>query len=151
MNATLPRLVLATLLLGTAAAADTGGRISLPPSQERMVPNLPTEPAQRPFQYDDRAAPHGTDASRNWPVPHPGRALNVQLIQPAYAFKGLTEPERRLLQGKLASWGYYSGPVDGAWNAALWAAVEAYAADLDLADHLDDKAGSLAVFRHIAN
>ena len=151
MKMTLTRAVIGLLLLGGAAAADTNGQIAAPQSSDGAIPDLPDEPAVRPFQGDDRLQPHGTDAARNWPVPHPERPLDVQAIQPAYAFKGLTAADRILVQSRLATWGYYRGPVDGLWTADLWAAVEAYAAELDLSSNLDDKAGSLAVFRHIAS
>lgn len=141
-------LIAAITMTGTIAAADTGGRIAAAPKTVVIVkPN--TTFSHRPFEYDDRAVPHGADAPQNFPVPHPDRVLNVHRIAPAYAFNGLTRAERQAVQTRLRNYGYYTGHIDGVWGPQTWAAVQAYAIDLDLTPGLADMAGSLGVYQHI--
>lgn len=141
-------LVTAMTLTGTVALADTGGRIDRAPRTVVIVTPTPSFP-HRPFDYDDRAVPHGADAPQNFPVPHPDRALDVYRIAPAYAFSGLTLRDRQAVQMRLRNYGYYTGNIDGAWGPQTWSSVQAYAAALNLTPGLADMAGSLGVYQHI--
>lgn len=151
MTSTLRAAVMATtalLISSTAVSADTGGVTVAPVIVEQ---DIVIDFGHRIWDLDDRLLPHGADAPENWPVAHPGRPLNVHLIPPAYAFKGLTSPERAAVQLRLAKFGYYAGPIDGAWGPMTWAATHAYATEMNLTGDLGDMAGSLAVYRHIAH
>lgn len=140
---------LACALPAFQAAADTGGTTAAPVAP--MAKEAKIDFGHRIWDLDDRLLPHGADAPENWPIAHPGRPLNIHLIPPAYSFKGLTAPERIAVQSRLAKFGYYAGALDGAWGPLTWIAVHAYATEMDLGADLGDMAGSLAVYRHIAN
>lgn len=47
----------------------------------------------------------------------------------ARAFNSYSSSERRLIQRRLAYWGYYRGGVDGSFGPGTYSAVQAYARD----------------------
>lgn len=64
----------------------------------------------------------------------------------ARAFNSYSASERRLIQKRLAYWGYYRGRADGDFGPGTYSAVTAYAHDQGQARDLASTAGAYAVF-----
>lgn len=64
----------------------------------------------------------------------------------ARAFNSYSNAERRLIQRRLAHWGYYRGGVDGAFGPSTYSAVVAYARDQGQARSLGSTAGAFGVY-----
>ncbi len=60
----------------------------------------------------------------------------------ARAFNGLPAGERRLVQSRLAGWGYYHGGIDGAFGPQTYRAITAYAGDTAGTDQISTVAGA---------
>jgi hypothetical protein len=64
----------------------------------------------------------------------------------AQAFNSYSRAERRLIQRRLAQWGYYRGGTDGSFGPGTYSAVVAYARDEGQARNLGTTAGAFGVY-----
>jgi hypothetical protein len=64
----------------------------------------------------------------------------------AHAFNSYSSAERRLIQRRLAYWGYYRGAVDGSFGPGTYSAVLAYARDQGYGGSLGSTAGAFGVY-----
>lgn len=64
----------------------------------------------------------------------------------ARAFNSYTRAERKAIQRKLKSWGYYHGAVDGSFGRGTYNAVLAYAADEGASSSLKSTAGAYGLY-----
>jgi hypothetical protein len=64
----------------------------------------------------------------------------------AQAFNSYSRAERRLIQRRLAQWGYYRGGMDGSFGPGTYSAVVAYARDEGQARNLGTTAGAFGVY-----
>lgn len=59
----------------------------------------------------------------------PRQTVSVYNTAAAYAFNRYSSSERRLIQRRLAAYGYYRGGVDGSFGPGTYSAISAYARD----------------------
>lgn len=64
----------------------------------------------------------------------------------AQAFNSYSRSERRLIQRRLANYGYYYGAVDGSFGPGTYNAVAAYARDNGQGRDLGSRAGAFGVY-----
>ena len=64
----------------------------------------------------------------------------------ARAFNSYTRAERKAIQRKLKSWGYYQGAVDGSFGRGTYNAVLSYAADEGASSSLKSTAGAYGLY-----
>lgn len=64
----------------------------------------------------------------------------------AHAFRSYSDAERRLIQRRLAYWGYYRGGVDGTFGPGTYSAVLAYARDNGQSSSLGSTAGAFGIY-----
>jgi hypothetical protein len=67
----------------------------------------------------------------------------------AAAFYEFSPQARRMIQQRLAAYGYYRGAIDGAWGRGTAAAVQAYARDVNSAQSLASRDGSVRLYNHL--
>ncbi|MFN3646692.1 MAG: peptidoglycan-binding domain-containing protein [Gemmobacter sp.] len=79
------------------------------------------------------------------PVPHPGYQANVA----AAAFYEFSPQARRMIQQRLAAYGYYRGGIDGKWGPGTAAAVQAYARDVNSSASLASRDGTIRLYNHL--
>lgn len=68
---------------------------------------------------------------------------------PGAAFRDFTPHGRRLIQQRLAAYGYYRGPIDGLWGRGTARAFASYARDVRASDNLATRNGSAQLFNHL--
>ncbi|MEZ5779015.1 MAG: peptidoglycan-binding domain-containing protein [Paracoccaceae bacterium] len=64
----------------------------------------------------------------------------------ARAFNSYSPAERRAIQSRLASWGYYHGGVDGAFGPMTYRAVMAYAGDTQGTAQISTAGGAYGLY-----
>lgn len=74
------------------------------------------------------------------------RQTSVYNTPAARAFNSYSSYERRLIQRRLAHWGYYRGGVDGSFGPGTYSAVLAYARDNGQGRSLGSTAGAFGVY-----
>lgn len=74
------------------------------------------------------------------------QAQSIYSTPVARAFNSYSNAERRLIQRRLAYWGYYRGGVDGAFGPGTYSAVVAYARDQGQGRNLGSTAGAFGVY-----
>lgn len=79
------------------------------------------------------------------PYPQPDYQANAA----AAAFHEFSPQARRMIQQRLAAYGYYRGGIDGTWGRGTAAAVQAYARDVKSSDSLASRDGSIRLFNHL--
>lgn len=131
--------LLAALLVSTPLLAQESGIVQNSPN-DQPSDMIAWPPQERTF-----------DAPDNWPIPHPGPALNIHALPAAVVFRSLSDKERKAVQGRMAEVGYYAGPIDGSWGPLTWEGTKQYAIRMGIAERLETTAGSLRIFQHIAN
>jgi peptidoglycan hydrolase-like protein with peptidoglycan-binding domain len=136
--------VAATLLIG-AIVSDARARTAPAPapapapryqSSYRTAPQPDYQPRYQPRHDEDRIS---------------GRVIGSSTMSgtagiAAQAFNAYPRAERRAIQSRLRSFGYYSGAVDGIFGPATYRATEAYARDSVGARALTDKAGAFGIY-----
>lgn len=77
----------------------------------------------------------------------PGRVIGGSIYQTttAQAFNSYSRSERRLIQKRLAHWGYYRGGLDGKFGPGTYSAITAYANDQGTASDMRSMAGAYGV------
>lgn len=87
------------------------------------------------------------DPANPYPAPHPGHGHHTSIT--AMAFQEYSPQARRAIQQRLAAYGYYRGPIDGAWGRGTAAAVAAYARDVNASASLASRDGSVRLFNQL--
>ena len=64
----------------------------------------------------------------------------------AAAFYEFSPQARRMIQQRLAAYGYYRSGIDGSFGPGTYSAVAAYARDTRMAENLQSTAGAYAVY-----
>jgi len=77
--------------------------------------------------------------------PRPGYQANVA----AAAFYEFSPQSRRMIQQRLAAYGYYRGGIDGTWGPGTSAAIQAYARDVRSSESLATRDGSIRLYNHL--
>ncbi len=72
-----------------------------------------------------------------------------QATAAASAFHEYDRQGRRLIQQRLAAYGYYGGAIDGVWGRGTAAAVAAYARDVNASASLRSRDGSVQLYNHL--
>lgn len=75
-----------------------------------------------------------------------GGHTSVYATPAARAFNSYSSSERRLIQRRLAHWGYYRGGVDGSFGPGTYSAVLAYARDNGQGRSIGSTAGAFGVY-----
>ncbi len=76
------------------------------------------------------------------PYPRPDYQVNVA----AAAFNEFSPQARRMIQQRLAAYGYYRGAIDGIWGRGTAAAVQTYARDVKASETLGTRDGSIRLY-----
>ncbi len=79
------------------------------------------------------------------PQPQPEH-VSIGRTAAARAFQSYSSSERRLIQKRLAAYGYYSGRADGAFGPATYRAVVSYARDEGAVRNLETTGGAYALY-----
>lgn len=74
------------------------------------------------------------------------RTISIYGTPAAKAFNSYSRAERRLIQKRLAHWGYYRGGIDGSFGPGTYSAIMAYAADKGTDRDLRSTTGAFGVF-----
>lgn len=72
--------------------------------------------------------------------------ISVYDTAAARAFNSYSRSERRLIQRRLANYGYYRGGVDGSFGPGTYKAVVAYARDNGQGRDLESRAGAYGIY-----
>lgn len=85
------------------------------------------------------------------PAPvQPQRPVQQQPVNAAAAaFHEYDRQGRRLIQQRLAAYGYYHGAIDGLWGRGTAGAVAAYARDVNAGASLHSRDGSVQLYNHL--
>lgn len=81
------------------------------------------------------------------PGPTPGPVYQTNAA--ASAFYEFSPQARRMIQQRLAAYGYYRGAIDGVWGRGTAAAVAAYARDVNSQNSLASRDGSVRLYNHL--
>lgn len=114
-------------LKGVAAAVIVGQIVKTARQHNRaQAPVYQPQPQYQPTYRQPAATIHSTAAAR--------------------AFQSYSASERRLIQKRLAAYGYYSGQADGAFGPATYRAVVAYARDEGAVRNLESTGGAYTLY-----
>jgi uncharacterized protein YdbL (DUF1318 family) len=80
------------------------------------------------------------------PVYAPQPSYSVYSTPPARAFSSYSLTERKAIQRRLATAGYYRSGIDGSFGPGTYNAVVAYARDTRQASNLESTAGSYGIY-----
>lgn len=114
----------------------------------RVSPQYYSEPTYQP-QYFHPAQPvyRPRPVYSRPPAYHPGPGYGSIYSTPAArAFQSYSSAERKAIQRRLASQGYYRSGIDGSFGPGTYSAVVAYARDTRSAGSLQSTAGAYAVY-----
>ena len=127
------------LLLGLSVAA-IAGAVIMNNNKKRQAQAT----AQRSYQPQYRAPrqTYSQPARYQEPRYQPTYQSSVHSTPAAQAFNRLPDYERRAIQSRLSSWGYYSGGIDGTFGPQTYRAVTAYAGDTQGTRQLNTVAGA---------
>jgi hypothetical protein len=73
-------------------------------------------------------------------------AASIYNTAAARAFQSYSSGERRLIQKRLAAYGYYSGGIDGSFGPGTYRAVVAFARDEGAIRNLESTGGAYTLF-----
>ena len=73
------------------------------------------------------------------------RTISIYQTPTAQAFNSYSRAERRLIQKRLAHWGYYRGGIDGSFGPGTYSAITAYANDKGMGRDSRSQAGAFGV------
>lgn len=144
---TLRRLALVLPLAAALAAAPLAPALAWDKGDQRALRNLALLGAVGAMFWASQQ--HKAEPKPAKPRPAPPPAISssnaIYTAPVATAFNRYTSAERQRIQGRLKGWGYYRGPVDGAYGPATHAALAAYARDGNETQRLSTVAGSFAL------
>ena len=95
------------------------------------------QPAPSPYPVQPQPYPQ--------PYPQPDYHVNAA----AAAFNEFSPQARRMIQQRLAAYGYYRGAIDGTWGRGTAAAVQGYARDTKSSASLSSRDGSIQLYNHL--
>ena len=134
------------VLKGVAAAVIIGAIINNAKRQPRQTAPVRSQPQYNP-QYNPQYDPqYGNAYEPRYEPRHQPRATSIYQTPVARAFQSYSRSERRLIQKRLASYGYYRGGFDGSFGPGTYSAIVAYADDAGDTDRLSSTGGAYAVF-----
>lgn len=127
-------------LKGVAAAVIVNEIVkqSRPAPQPQWAPRHGYAPAYR--QDRDRRYGHKAQPPRH------GYTQGYYSNAAASAFYEYSPQSRRLIQQRLAAYGYYRGAIDGIWGQGTAGAMQAYARDVNASAHLGSRDGSVQLY-----
>lgn len=98
--------------------------------------------------YREEPAPrhHGHAKPRRDDRGHSSSQNSIYNTPVARAFNSYSSSERRLIQRRLAHWGYYRGGMDGSFGPGTYSAISAYASDKGHGRSLGTTAGAFEIF-----
>lgn len=105
-----------------------------------------TGPSQRPapvYQQPVYQQPVYQEPTYHQPRAQTGSIYRTPV---ARAFQSYSLSERRLIQKRLAHYGYYRGGIDGSFGPGTYSAVVAYASDEGAQSQLRTNAGAFGVY-----
>ncbi len=76
----------------------------------------------------------------------PRATTSIYRTPAAKAFQSYSTSERRLIQRRLASYGYYRGGIDGSFGPGTYSAITAYASDQGETSALRSTSGAFGVY-----
>jgi hypothetical protein len=133
------------LLLGATVAA-IAGAVIINNNKKRQAQAMS---AQRSYQPQYQAPRRTYSQPARYQEPRyqepryqPTFQSSVYSTPAAQAFNRLPASERRMIQSRLSSWGYYNGGIDGAFGPQTYRAVTAYAGDTQGTNQLSSVAGA---------
>ncbi len=133
------------VLKGVAAAVVIGAIINSAKNRPRQTAPVYSQPQYDP-QYDPRYDDqYGDQYEPRYEPRHQPRATSIYQTPAARAFQSYSRSERRIIQKRLASYGYYRGGFDGSFGPGTYSAIVAYADDNGDADRLSSAGGSYAI------
>jgi hypothetical protein len=118
-------------LKGVAAAVIVGAIVK---DMQRPRATQPTYVAPQPVYVPPQ------------PVPQPKPSYSVYQTPAAKAFNSYPPQDRRLIQSRLAAYGYYRSGIDGSFGPGTYRAVQAYARDSRIDDRLTTMNGMFTVY-----
>ena len=130
------------VLKGVAAAVIIGAIINNSKNQPRQTAPVYSQPQYNP-QYDPQ---YGDAYEPRYEPRYQPRATSIYRTPVARAFQSYSRSERRQIQKRLASYGYYRGGFDGSFGPGTYSAIVAYADDSGDTDRLSSTGGAYAVF-----
>lgn len=90
-----------------------------------------------------------TQPVRYQPTYQPTYQPSVYSTPAARAFNAYSSYERRVIQSRLADWGYYTGGIDGAFGPRTYSAISNYAAAKGGSRQLRTTDGAFAVYSQL--
>lgn len=136
------------LLLGATVAAIAGAVIIN--NKKRQAQAAPAQRSYQP-QYQAPRQSYSQPARYQEPRYQPTYQSSVYSTPAAQAFNRLPVYERRAIQSRLSSWGYYNGGIDGAFGPQTYRAVTAYAGDTQGTNQLNTVAGAHDFYGQLLN
>ena len=82
----------------------------------------------------------------HYPKPQPGHGGSIYRSPAAQAFNSYSASERRMIQKRLASYGYYRGGIDGSFGPGTYNAVAAYARDTGGSSQIASRNGAFELY-----
>lgn len=101
------------------------------------------EDRRRAPVYREEPRPHQGHGYHHTPRQHEG---SIYQTPAARAFNSYSRSERKLIQRRLAQYGYYRGGVDGSFGPGTYSAVVAYARAQGMGRDLGSNAGAFGVY-----
>lgn len=131
-------------LKGVLATVAVGTVVNQVQRQRRAAPQVTRQPVYQQPVYQQPVYAQPVYAQ---PVYAPApQYVSVYGTPAARAFMSYPTAERRLIQRRLAVFGYYRGGIDGAFGPGTYAAINAYAREQGQAQRLASMDSAFAVY-----
>lgn len=108
----------------------------------RAAPAPQWTPQHGPVYRQDRGHRYGHKPQ----PPRHGYTQGYYSNAAASAFYEYSPQSRRLIQQRLAAYGYYRGAIDGIWGQGTAGAMQAYARDVNASAQLGTRDGSVRLY-----
>ncbi len=125
---------------GVATAVIVGQIIKNNQRNRAPAPMYYTEPRQPVYQQPAYQAPTYQRPTYHQPT------ASIYSTAAARAFQSYSAGERRLIQKRLAAYGYYTGGIDGAFGPGTYRAVVAFARNEGAVRNLETAGGAYAIY-----
>lgn len=80
------------------------------------------------------------------PQPQPVVVTNIYATPAAQAYNAYSPAQRRLIQQRLAAYGYYRSSIDGSFGPGTYNAIAVYARDMGQSSALSSQAGAFGLY-----
>ncbi|MDZ4135179.1 MAG: peptidoglycan-binding protein [Paracoccaceae bacterium] len=97
-------------------------------------------------RYQEPQTRYQAPQSQGRIIPNPTTGSTLYQTPAAQAFNAYNRTERRLIQQRLAAYGYYGGAIDGSFGPGTYRAISAYAQRGGAADRLGTQSGAYAIY-----